>query len=119
MTNETVQVPDTPAKITGVLWESCATERNVFIVYNDEEIFTYIYVKFSIYGTNIQQIDKTVLASKQVPLLMYNGDIMSATASGQLTQLNLTSHNFMQTAIVDRDSAALESTFNKQMALHK
>lgn len=50
---------------------------------------------------------------------MYNGEVMSATASGQLTQLMLTSHNFVQTGVVDRDFSVLENTFKKQLALHK
>lgn len=44
---------------------------------------------------------------------------MSATSSGQLTQLNLTSHTFIQTGVIDRDPAAIENSYRKQLALHK
>lgn len=48
--NEIVSIPDIPSKILGVTWDSCMTERNTFIIHNEEEIYTYIYVKFSVYG---------------------------------------------------------------------
>lgn len=50
---------------------------------------------------------------------MYNGEVMSATASGQLTQLILASHNFIQASAIERESSVIEATFKKQLALHK
>lgn len=50
---------------------------------------------------------------------MYAGDVMSATSTGQLTQLNLTTHNYHQMVIIERDNSVTESNLKKQLALNK
>lgn len=108
-----------PNKIAGVTWDSNLQDRNIFIVYDEHDIFTYIYVKCSIYGPSVQKIGNTSLVSKQIPLLMYSGEVMSATSGGQLTQLNLATHDSFLLGINDRDQSVLQANFNKQLSLHR
>lgn len=43
-------IPDLPTTITGVTWDSNVSDRNVFVMFDEHDIFTYVYVKFSVYG---------------------------------------------------------------------
>ncbi|RZB40660.1 WD repeat-containing protein 19 [Asbolus verrucosus] len=117
--NEVVSIPNLPNKVVGVTWDSNINDRNIFIVYDRHDIFTYVYVKCSIYGSSVQKVGQTSLVSKQTPLLMYAGEVMSATSGGQLTQLILNTHDSLQIGINERDQAILEANFNKQIALHR
>ncbi|KAI4462589.1 osmotic avoidance abnormal protein 1/wd repeat membrane protein [Holotrichia oblita] len=112
-------VPDLPTTITGVTWDSNISDRNIFIMFDEHDIFTYVYVKFSVYGASIQKIGRTSLVSKQIPLLMYNGSIMSATTGGQLSHITLSTHDSAIITVTDNDVVALENNFNKQLALHR
>ncbi|XP_017769670.1 PREDICTED: WD repeat-containing protein 19 [Nicrophorus vespilloides] len=115
--NETLPVPELPNKVSGVTWDSNLTDRNVFIVYDENEIDTYLYVKFSVHGSCVKKIGKTTLASKQTPLLMYGGEIMSATSGGQLTQLTLSTHD--AAPLTEKDKSVLENNFAKQLDLQR
>lgn len=71
-------------------------------------------------GTKVKKIGETVLVSKQIPLIMYQGDVMCATSSGQLSQLNLSTHDVSQLGmILERDKKTMEANFYKQLALHR
>lgn len=50
---------------------------------------------------------------------MYAGEVMSATSGGQLTQLNLSTHDSTLLGITEKDHNILEINFNKQIALHR
>lgn len=39
-----------PNKINGVVWDNSFRDRNVFIVFDEHDVITYIYIKHSIYG---------------------------------------------------------------------
>lgn len=67
----------------------------------------------------MKKIGQTLLVSKQTPLLMCGGEVMSATSGGQITQLMLASHDSTQTSLAERDQAILEANFNKQLALQR
>lgn len=108
-----------PNKVTGVTWDSNIADRNIFIAYNDHEIITYIYVQYSINGSFVQKVGQTILVTKQLPLLMYAGEVMSATSGGQLSQIILSTHDYEQIGINERDNVILETNFNKQLALHR
>lgn len=78
-----------------------------------------MYFIFHLAGPSVQKIGSTSLVSKQVPLLMYSGEVMSATSGGQLTQLNLATHDSFLLGINDRDQSVLQANFNKQLLLHR
>lgn len=48
--NETVPIPELPNKVEGVTWDSNIMDRNTFIVFDNHEIFTYIYINHSTEG---------------------------------------------------------------------
>ncbi|XP_023012404.2 intraflagellar transport protein Oseg6 isoform X1 [Leptinotarsa decemlineata] len=116
---ETVPIPSLPNKVLGITWDSNITDRNIFIVHEEQEISTYIYVKHSIDGSFVKRIGQTALVTKQTPLLMYAGEVMSGTSNGQLAQLSLSTHDSVQIGINGRDPVVLETNFNKQLALHR
>jgi hypothetical protein len=136
--SEAVPVPNLPNKVLGVTWDSNINDRNIFIVFDQHDIFTYVYVKYSIdgrykfvgkvtfgiffgcfKGSSVQKVGQTSLVSKQIPLLMYSGEVMSATSGGQLTQLMLNTHDSLQVGLGERDQTIMEANFNKQIALHR
>jgi hypothetical protein len=117
--SEAVPVPNLPNKVLGVTWDSNINDRNIFIVFDQHDIFTYVYVKYSIDGSSVQKVGQTSLVSKQIPLLMYSGEVMSATSGGQLTQLMLNTHDSLQVGLGERDQTIMEANFNKQIALHR
>lgn len=115
-----MQIPDVPNKINGVIWDSNISDRNVFIVFDDNDIHTYLYMKLHIDGSNVKKVGETVLVSKQIPLIMYQGEVMCATSNGQLSQLGLSTHDVSQLGMVlERDKKTLENNFNKQLHLHR
>lgn len=50
---------------------------------------------------------------------MHSGEVLSATSGGQLTQLNLSTHDTNLMGIHEGDQNVLESNFSKQLALHR
>nr|XP_022918657.1 WD repeat-containing protein 19 [Onthophagus taurus] len=116
--NEVIMVPDMTHDVKGVLWESCVTERNVFIVFDNQDIYTYIYVKLSVYGPSIQKLGKTPFLSKQIPLLLYSGEVICTAPSGQIIRVILSTHHDNKQIGNNEDTANLENIFNKQLSLH-
>lgn len=50
--NETIfQAPDCPDSVEGVIWDQNLMERNVFAVYNNNTIATYVFIRYHIEGT--------------------------------------------------------------------
>ncbi|KAJ8943661.1 hypothetical protein NQ318_005663 [Aromia moschata] len=119
VTNEVIPITNLPNKVLGITWDSNITDRNVFITYDEHEIVTYIYTRISIEGSSVKKVGQTILVSKQIPLLMYGGEVMSATSGSQLTQLLLATHDSVQIGIIERDQTILELNFDKQLALHR
>ncbi|XP_030765268.1 WD repeat-containing protein 19 [Sitophilus oryzae] len=118
--NELTPIQNIPNKVSGCTWDCNVSDRNIFIIYDDHEIHTYIYMRLYIEGTKVKKIGETVLVAKQIPLLMYQGEVMCATSSGQLSQLNLSTHDVSHIGVMlERDRKVLETNFNKQLELHR
>lgn len=45
-----LKIPDCPDSIEGIIWDQNMFERGIFAVYNQNFIFTYIYVKYYVEG---------------------------------------------------------------------
>ncbi|XP_063927605.1 WD repeat-containing protein 19 [Zophobas morio] len=117
--NEVVAIPNLPNKVSGATWDSNINDRNIFLVHDQHDIFTYVYVKYSVHGPSVEKIGQTSLVSKQTPLLMYSGEVISATSGGQISRLMLNTHDSHQAGISEREHTILESNFHKQIALHR
>ncbi|KAK9870346.1 hypothetical protein WA026_006430 [Henosepilachna vigintioctopunctata] len=118
VSSKAIPIPDLPSKITGVTWDSNMADRNIFIIFNDSDIFTYVYVKNSIYDSSVKKIGQTTLVTKQIPLLMAAGEVLAATVGGQLTQLQLSTHD-TKTANTEKNVNTWETQYNKQLALKR
>lgn len=112
-------IPNLPNKVNGVTWDSYVHNRNVFIVYDDQEIITYIYIPYSINGSYVQKLGQTSLVTKQIPLIMDAGDVMSATAGGQLSHIQLTTNGVDSLGINESENAVLEANLNIQTGMHR
>lgn len=91
----------------------------MFIIYDENNIFTYIYIKHSIYGSSVNKVGKTKLIGQQTPLFLHGGDLTLATSDGQLTQLTLSTHESCAQIANDKDMAVLENQLMKQLALQR
>ncbi|KAL3267293.1 hypothetical protein HHI36_011424 [Cryptolaemus montrouzieri] len=119
VSDKSIIIPDLPNKITGVTWDSNMADRDVFIVFNENEVFTYVYVQYSIYDSYVKKVGHTALVSKQIPLLMACGEVLAATSGGQLTQIQLNTHNTILRANVENNLKTWETYYNKQLALNR
>lgn len=117
--SEVLPIPNLPNKILGVIWDNNISDRNIFIVYDEHEIYTYVYVNRFTEGACVKMIGHTTLVSKQIPLLMYAGEITSATSGGQLTQFMLSTHDTAHVELNEKDQSVLETNYKKQLALHR
>ncbi|XP_060531606.1 WD repeat-containing protein 19 isoform X2 [Cylas formicarius] len=118
VTNELIPVPEPPDKFSGGAWDNDSSNRDLFIIWDDHEIHAYLYVSFSMDGATVKKLGRTSLMAKQIPLLLYNGDVVLATSSGQVSQMTLSTHEPSNSNGGEGDTVALEANFKKQLALH-
>lgn len=117
--NTAISIPNLPVKMTGIIWDSNPSDRDIFVVYNETEIHTYLFVKFSIYDSFVKKVDHTPLFSKQIPLTLTGGQILATTSGGQLTQIKLNKSSSVLPLGAEQDIKQIENTFNNQMTLHR
>ncbi|XP_046901307.1 WD repeat-containing protein 19 isoform X3 [Hypomesus transpacificus] len=84
-----------PPSITGLLWENWPADRGVFVAYDDDKAYTYAFHKNTIYGPQVELVGNTKLPFSQKPLLLYNGELVCQTQSGQTSTVALSTHTFL------------------------
>ncbi|GAB6019440.1 WD repeat-containing protein 19 [Chamberlinius hualienensis] len=89
-----IEIPDFPRKIKGVLWDRSPTDENVFMVYDEEKIYIYYYLRESIRGYKVDLITSEALPKGQTPLLLYAGELTCQTQGEKLTTFTLSTHEF-------------------------
>lgn len=47
----TYEIPDFPPTIKGVLWENWPLDKGVFVAFDDDKVYTYVFHKDTIQGT--------------------------------------------------------------------
>nr|CAD7586642.1 unnamed protein product [Timema genevievae] len=119
VTDELLRIPEFPPNSMGVLWDSLAQDRNVFVVFDNSTIVTYIHAKDSLSGSMIEVVGTTKLPSNQVPLLLSGGQVLLETSSGKLTQLVLSTHEVTSSNIHDSQKDSLEQALAKQLVLRR
>ncbi|XP_018332353.1 WD repeat-containing protein 19 isoform X2 [Agrilus planipennis] len=113
-----MSIPDWPSKTLGVVWDSSLLDKNVFIIFDENSIFPYIFQRFSINGPTIQKInEKFTLLSNQLPLLMYSGDIVLAANNGRLLTLPMNPSDESSTKQLERKD--LEHTINRHLIFER
>lgn len=50
VTEELVTVSEFPSQVVGVLWDTYHPDRNVFVVFDNTQIYTYMHIRNSIRG---------------------------------------------------------------------
>ncbi|XP_076468006.1 WD repeat-containing protein 19-like [Babylonia areolata] len=88
-----VSIPNFSPTTQGVVWEQWAEDKGVFIAYDQEKIYSYVYCREAI--TSSKAVMLAGLSRRpygQVPILMYNGEVTLHTLSGQVSTTLLDTH---------------------------
>ncbi|XP_019617748.1 PREDICTED: WD repeat-containing protein 19-like [Branchiostoma belcheri] len=89
-----VEIPNFPPAVRGVLWEQWTFDKWVFVVYDEEKLYTYAYSRASIKGPAVSFAGTTKLPYGQLPILLYNGEVTCQTQGGRITSFMLDTHSF-------------------------
>jgi len=103
------KIPDLTTSVKGVLWETHPFDKDIFIIYNKKEIFTYIFHRESIEGSFVSLVGQTRLPFSQRPLLVNNGTVTLQSSSGKINYLLLDTHSFLSPDISSLNEQAFES----------
>ncbi|KAK6172308.1 hypothetical protein SNE40_015995 [Patella caerulea] len=87
-----VEIPNITSSVEGVLWENWPLDKGVFIVFDSEMIYTYVYCRESVNGSQVFLAGTTKLPYGQIPILLYNGELTVQTQNGRLAQMTLDTH---------------------------
>uniref|UniRef100_A0A7N8WU58 WD repeat-containing protein 19 n=1 Tax=Mastacembelus armatus TaxID=205130 RepID=A0A7N8WU58_9TELE len=112
--NSCCELPNFSPTITGVLWDNWHADRGVFVAYDDDKIYTYALHKTTIYGPRVVLVGTTALLFAQKPLLLYNGELTCQTASGNTSEVALSTHSFLKQSASTLTDSQLEHS--KQLA---
>ncbi|XP_045429329.1 WD repeat-containing protein 19 isoform X2 [Pipistrellus kuhlii] len=91
----TYEIPDFSPTIKGVLWENWPLDKGVFIAYDDDKAYTYVFHRNTIQGSRVVLADGTKVPFSHKPLLLYNGELTCQTQSGQINNVYLDTHSFL------------------------
>ncbi len=88
-----IKIPGVPASgITGIVWETYQPEKWAFVAYNGENLYTYVYSKYTVEGASCILVGTMKQPYSSLPLLLYKGVLVFLDSSGKIVQLNLDSH---------------------------
>ncbi|GCB62944.1 hypothetical protein scyTo_0007313 [Scyliorhinus torazame] len=94
--NDTVhEVPNFPTTVRSILWEHFTMDKGVFIAYDDDKVYTYVFHKDTIQGSKVILAGGTKLPFSHKPLLLYNGELTCQTQSGKISSILLSTHSFL------------------------
>ncbi|XP_031991730.1 WD repeat-containing protein 19 isoform X1 [Hylobates moloch] len=91
----TYEIPDFSPTIKGVLWENWPMDKGVFIAYDDDKVYTYVFHKDTIQGAKVILAGSTKVPFAHKPLLLYNGELTCQTQSGKVNNIYLSTHGFL------------------------
>ncbi|XP_059172519.1 WD repeat-containing protein 19-like [Physella acuta] len=87
-----IGISDLSPTVQGVLWENWLPDKGVFMTYDNEKMYTYIYSMDSVKGSHVSFVGASKLPYGQIPVLLYNGEVTLQTASGKMANLLLNTH---------------------------
>ncbi|XP_067949190.1 WD repeat-containing protein 19-like isoform X2 [Watersipora subatra] len=90
--DELVVVEEFPNQSRGCLWENSANDRGIFITYDSDAIYSYVYSKHSMKGNDCTLAGKTKLPFGTIPLMLNCGEVTLQTPSGKVMNISLESH---------------------------
>nr|XP_019597484.1 PREDICTED: WD repeat-containing protein 19 isoform X1 [Rhinolophus sinicus] len=96
----TYEIPDFSPTIKGVLWENWPMDKGVFVAYEDDKVYTYVFHKGTIQdvcfiGSKVILAGGTKIPFSHKPLLLYNGELTCQTQSGKINNIHLGTHSFL------------------------
>ncbi|XP_043827946.1 WD repeat-containing protein 19 isoform X2 [Dromiciops gliroides] len=91
----TYEIPNFSPTIKGVLWENWPLDKGVFIAYDDDKVYTFVFHKDTIQGSKVILAGGTKVPFSHKPLLLYNGELTCQTQSGKTNNIYLNTHNFL------------------------
>ncbi|XP_019491540.1 PREDICTED: WD repeat-containing protein 19 [Hipposideros armiger] len=89
----TYEIPDFSPNIKGVLWENWPMDKGVFVAYDDDKVYTYVFHKGTIQGSNVILAGGTKIPFSHKPLLLYDGELTCQTQSGKINNIYLGTHS--------------------------
>ncbi|XP_076036473.1 intraflagellar transport protein Oseg6 [Oratosquilla oratoria] len=113
-----LEVPQFPSGCAGCIWENWPNDRNIFVLFDESTLYTYVLHQEHIKGSHIEMVATTKIPPGQVPLVLYNGEVTLQTASGKTTTLTLASHE-METNIHDYSHEQLRTALQKNISLRR
>lgn len=116
--DHTVQIVGFPSTAKCVVWDYFHPEQGVFVAFDDQQVYSFVYAKETIEGPKVELVGSTKLPSGQHPLLLYNGEVTCQTQSGKTTALRLSSHQFEDT-FKDFNHAEVKETLKKLLKLRR
>ncbi|KAK8722853.1 hypothetical protein OTU49_012085 [Cherax quadricarinatus] len=116
--DDILEIPEFPGSCRGCLWENSPSDRHLFAIFDDKQLYTYIFHQEHIKGHHVELIGTTKIPPSQVPLLLYNGEVTLQTASGKTAPLILSSHE-MESNIHDYNHEQLRTALKKNISLRR
>ncbi|NWS47600.1 WDR19 protein, partial [Probosciger aterrimus] len=89
------EIPDFSPTIKGILWEHWPMDKGVFVAFDDDKAYTYVFYKDAIQGSKIILAGGTEVPFSHKPLLLYNGELTCQTPSGKTNNIYLSTHRFL------------------------
>lgn len=81
-----------PATAEAVLWDNTMMDKNTFIVYDQDKIYTFVYARETIKGCECQLVGTTKLPFGQIPIMLNAGEVTLLTPAGKVLTLTLATH---------------------------
>ncbi|XP_018591517.1 WD repeat-containing protein 19 [Scleropages formosus] len=113
------EIPSFSPTIKGVLWDNWATDKNVFVAYDDDKVYTYAFHKDTIQGSKVILAGGTKLPFSHKPLLLYNGELTCQTQSGKTSNVMLSTHTFLERSSKDSGSTQLGHLLTQALVLRR
>ncbi|NXS47685.1 WDR19 protein, partial [Balaeniceps rex] len=94
--NDTLyEIPNFSPTIKGILWENWPMDKGVFVAFDDDKVYTYVFHKDAIQGSKVILAGGTEVPFSHKPLLLYNGELTCQTQSGKTNNIYLSTHSFL------------------------
>lgn len=92
MNSTIVKISEFPTTISGVVWEMYEPEKFVFIGYDGENIYTFVYSKYTVNGSVCQKAGSMRQPYSSLPLILSKGTLIYLDAGGKIVQMKLDTH---------------------------
>ncbi|KAI1887644.1 hypothetical protein AGOR_G00192430 [Albula goreensis] len=113
------EIPNLAPTVKGILWENWPMDKGVFIAYDDDKVYTYVFHKDTIQGSKIILAGGTKLPFSHKPLLLYNGELTCQTQSGKTSSVVLSTHSFLDGSWKDQGPAELARLLTQALMLKR